>query len=131
MKSAKAHLLNIMKNHSDSSSATQSPKPPPSTRRAEEPHTKHFCHLASFLGDLRKTRKSLERNNQVNKNWRLSIHSNESLLARRCRSCDISDQAGELLLATLAVEVLTMPASSTPVERIFSAAGESSCGKRN
>ena len=32
------------------------------------------------------------------------------------------------LLATLAVEVLTIPASSTPVERVFSTAGESSGG---
>jgi len=35
------------------------------------------------------------------------------------------------LLATLAVEVLTIPASSTPVECVFSTAGESSGGKRN
>lgn len=52
MKSAKAHFLNLLKNHSDNSepsSTTQSPKPSPSTRIAEEPPTKRFCHLASFL----------------------------------------------------------------------------------
>ena len=32
------------------------------------------------------------------------------------------------LLATLAEEVLTIPASSTPVENVFSTAGESSGG---
>ena len=35
------------------------------------------------------------------------------------------------LLAILAMEVLTIPASSTPVERVFSTAGELSGGKRN
>lgn len=58
--SAKAHLMNLLKDHpesSESSSATQSPKPPADT---EEPPTKHFCHLASVLEQrLQEDRKKL------------------------------------------------------------------------
>ena len=45
--SPKAHLMSLLKDHpesSESSSATQSPKPPAGT---EEPLIKHFYHLAS------------------------------------------------------------------------------------
>ena len=47
--SAKVYLMNLLKDHpesSESSSATQSPKLPADT---EEPPTKRFCHLASVL----------------------------------------------------------------------------------
>lgn len=35
------------------------------------------------------------------------------------------------LLSTVAKNVLIIPGSSAPVERVFSTAGESICGKRN
>lgn len=35
------------------------------------------------------------------------------------------------LLSTVAKDVLIIPGSSAPVERVFSTAGESTCGKRN
>ena len=35
------------------------------------------------------------------------------------------------LLSSLAVDLLCIPASSAPVERTFSTAGESTCGRRN
>ena len=35
------------------------------------------------------------------------------------------------LLSTVALDVLTIPASSAPIERVFSTAGESAGGKRN
>ena len=67
--SAKAHLMNLLKDHPESSelsSATQSPKLPTDT---EEPPTKRFCHLASDFrrSDFRRTGRSLARNNQGNK----------------------------------------------------------------
>ena len=35
------------------------------------------------------------------------------------------------LLSSVAIDVLSIPASSAPVERVFSTAGESTTGKRN
>ena len=35
------------------------------------------------------------------------------------------------VLSSMALDILTIPASSTPVERVFSVAGESTSGKRN
>lgn len=35
------------------------------------------------------------------------------------------------LLSSIAVDILTIPAASTPIERVFSVAGESTSGKRN
>lgn len=43
----------------------------------------------------------------------------------------IAHQATYPLLSSVAVDILVIPGSSAPVERVFSTAGESSTGKRN
>lgn len=43
----------------------------------------------------------------------------------------LSQQATYPLLSSIAVDILTIPGSSAPVERVFSTAGESTMGKRN
>ena len=131
--SAKAHLMNLLKDHSESSessSATQSPKSPAD---AKEPPTKRFCHLASVLEqrlqeDMKKQGKK-QPGEQELETYMATCHS----LPERVDPVTfwIEQENMYPLLATLAVEVLTMPASSTPVERVFSTAGESSGGKRN
>ena len=43
----------------------------------------------------------------------------------------IENEAGYPLLSSLAIDILCIPASSAPVERTFSTAGESTSGRRN
>ena len=43
----------------------------------------------------------------------------------------IDNEANYPLLSSLAIDMLYIPASSAPVERTFSVAGESTSGKRN
>ena len=43
----------------------------------------------------------------------------------------LNNESAYPLLSSLAVDLLCIPASSAPVERTFSTAGESTCGRRN
>ena len=43
----------------------------------------------------------------------------------------IENEAGYPLLSSLAIDILCIPASSAPVERTFSTAGESTSRRRN
>ena len=130
--SAKAHLMKLLKDNpesSESSSATQSPKLPIDT---EEPPTKRFCHLASVLEQrLQEDRKKLGKKQPGEQELETYMASCHSLPERVDPLTFWIEQENMYpLLATLTVEVLTIPASSTPVERVFSTAGESSGGNK-
>ena len=117
--SPKAHLMSLLKDHpesSESSSATQSPKPPADT---EEPPTKHFCHLASALEQqLQEDRKKLGKKQPGEQELETYMASCHSLPECVDPLTFWIEQENMYPLATLAVEVLTIPASSTPVEHV-------------
>ena len=99
---------------------------------AEEPPTKRFCHLASFLERRLEEDKKLGKKQPGEQELETYIAMSHSLPEHVDPVTFWIEQENIYpLLATLAVEVLTMPASSTPVERIISTAGEPSCWKRN
>ena len=119
--SAKAHLMNLLKDHpesSESSSATQSPRPPADT---EEPPTKRFCHLASVLEQrIQEDRKKLGKKQPGEQELETYMASCHSLPEHVDPLTFWIEQENMYpLLVTLAVEVLTIPVSSTPVERVF------------
>ena len=133
--STKENLLRQLKEQSESSgsssNATQSPRSP--VPEEEEPSTKRFCHLSRIIEqklkeDVRKVSKRPPGEQEIEQylSSGVSLQPNDDPI-----SFWIEHEKKFPLLSPFAIDVLSIPGSSAPIERIFSTAGESSSGKRN
>ena len=99
----------------------------------EEPPTKRFRHLNRILEEkwkegLRKTSAIPLEKAEVERYFQTV----ESVVEKVDPiTYWISHEKNYPLLSSVAVDILTIPASSAPIERVFSTAGESTAGKRN
>ena len=103
------------------------------TDRCEEPPTKLFRHLDRILEarvkeGLRQT-SSLPPGKAEVERYFQSVESAAEKVDPLTYWIDQEDQYP--LLSAVAVDILAIPATSAPVERVFSTAGESTVGKRN
>ena len=137
LSSAKVELLKMLKDSNGSSSESSSVQSgSPSTRHHEDPPpTKkyRFSHLSKVLEEkakegLHKVSKrppgELEMESYV-ENIHAYPDDNDPL------SFWIQNQEKYPAMASVAFDVLTIPGSSAPVERVFSTAGHATMGKRN
>jgi hypothetical protein len=79
-----------------------------------EPAFKHFRYFCSLVNEKLKQASSVPRSPHP-------TPGHEEI--NKINKCE--------LLGTLATDLMTIPASSAPIERVFSVAGYVSCGKRN
>ena len=109
------------------------PNPSEGLSESEEPSAKRFQLLSSII-----EKKLQEKENVSNK-----IPPEEEEVDRYFSATHIIDDKVDPvifwlqqdknypLLSTVAKDVLVIPGSSAPVERVFSTAGDSTCGKQN
>ena len=101
-----------------------------------EPHSKRFHYLTSIIKEKRKQQESTHAKTP------LSPVGNEEIVwyLESCPHIDekvdsvefwIENEKAYPSLAPLACDLLTIPASSVPIERVFSTAGQITSGKRN
>lgn len=131
---AKSQLLQQLKDvnggstGSSSSSCTASP-----SRESDEPPKKRFCHLSKVLEQ--KFKEDLKRaatappGEQELEQYLHSVHPIEEHFDPLYFW--VEEEKNYPLLSLIALDILVIPASSAPVERAFSTAGESTSGKRN
>lgn len=133
--STKENLLRQLKEQSESSgsssNATQSPRSP--VPAEEEPPTKRFCHLSRIIEqrlkeDVRKVSKRPPGEQEIEQylSSGVSLQPSDDPI-----SFWIQHEKNYPVLSPFAIDVLSIPGSSAPIERTFSTAGESSSGKRN
>lgn len=117
----------------NSSSSEDSPSHEVSLEVGEEPPTKRFKHLNRVIEQ--KFKEGMKRKS-VNPPGYGEVEryfdSVESLAENVDPLLYWQNQTQEYpLLSSVALDYLTIPASSAPIERVFSSAGESTTGKRN
>ena len=125
-----------MKKTSGASQSTPQSASPHGTDNEDEeqpPAQKCFKHLGRVL-ELR-IKEGLEKASSLQPG-KSEINNYSSSVATLSENKDpisfwVNNEAAYPLLSSLAVDFLCIPASSAPVERIFSTAGESTCGRRN
>ena len=110
-------------NSPTSATLTQSPD------EVEPPATKRFRHLSKLLEE--KSSKKVDKSPPV----KLELEHYVNIQPQYAEEADVMqfliDAKEYPVLSSMALDILTIPASSTPVERVFSVAGESTSGKRN
>ena len=134
--SAKANILKLLNQNEDessSSSAANSPIHQDLVEKDCEPPKKRFCHLTKILEARLK-----EGSNKIKKSPLGELELAQYLQVTTSISADIdpleywtSESKTYPLLSSLSFDILSIPASSAPIERTFSTAGESTSGKRN
>ena len=125
-----------MKNGSESNQSTpQTPSPPSTDHEGEAgpPASKRFKHLGRVL-ELR-IKEGIQKASTLPPG-KVEIEHYFSSVATLSEKEDpltfwINNESTYPLLSQLAIDLLCIPASSAPVERTFSTAGESTCGRRN
>ena len=125
-----------MKKTSGSSQSTPQTASPHGTDNEDEerpPAQKRFMHLGRVL-EMR-IKEGLEKASSLQPG-KSEINNYSSSVATLSENEDpisfwVNNEAAYPLLSSLAVDLLCIPASSAPVERTFSTAGESTCGRRN
>ena len=133
--STKKQLLKRLKDaagHSDSpvsvASETGSPE-----ETDEPPAVKRFHHLSRLIEE--KTKEGIEEVSKAPPGKRELEHylQNTQPLTEEADALQFWIESDKTypLLSSIALDLLTIPGSSTPVERVFSVAGESTSGKRN
>ena len=102
-----------------------------------EPSIKHFKHLSrvSILLDRQQSNTVNTRTESIVEELELQHYSSYQPSTKELSLDSFtywsSQQSVYLHLALVACEILATPASTAPVERIFSSAGEATRGKRN
>ena len=134
--SAKANILKLLNQNEDessSSSAASSPIHQDLVEKDCEPPKKRFCHLTKILEARLK-----EGSNKIKKSPLGELELAQYLQVTTSISVDMdpleywtSESKTYPLLSSLSFDILSIPASSAPIERVFSTAGESTSGKRN
>ena len=130
--SAKNHILKMLKNNSDASSSSSSAASfPVHLDEGSEPPKKHFHHLSKVL-------EARLKEGRTPKSPLGELELAQYLQAIHSYSEDydpldfwINEMKMYPLLSSLAFDILSIPASSAPIERVFSTAGEATSGKRN
>ena len=134
----KTHLLRLLK---DMNGGVSSPSPRssvsspvhPPNEDLEPPEKKRFCHLAKVLeeklkeGAMKASKEPPGR--QELQHYLLAMHTLPE--DADPLSFWVEEEKNYPLLSTVALDLLTIPGSSAPIERAFSTAGESTSGKRN
>ena len=127
-------LLQLAKNGSRTPSQGDSPVPASAPSEGEgPPPEKRFKHLEKVL-EL-KMREGLEKTSQMPAGKAEIEQYFSSVITMSEREDPITfwieKEANYPLLSSYATDILCIPASSAPVERTFSTAGESTSGRRN
>lgn len=128
------HLKDQSDSHSSSSAGTQSPPHLPTAPGGEgEPPPKQFCHLAQILEQRLQEDASQAAKKQPGEEelgqYLAIVHSVPDDIDPI--NFWVQQEKDYPLLASLAVDLLSIPGSSAPIEHVFSTTGESSSGKRN
>lgn len=124
--------LDTLIEDSDSSSNCSSPLPPEIPEN-EPPPEKRFKHLGAIL---ERKQDDISRNTNRKSKWRTELEHFNSISTRLSEDEDpinfwVANESTYPILSNVCVDLLSIPASSAPVERTFSTAGESTLGKRN
>ena len=101
---------------------------------SEEPSYKHFKHLSSILNERLKEQGKTQISQQSQpKHEELERYLNEPIARENEDTLDFwtTNQNKYLCLVPVAFDMLVIPASSAPVERVFSTAGVVTSGRRN
>ena len=98
----------------------------------KEPPKKQFCHLSKILDQRFKEGGHKEKpppGQQQLQNYLQNVH----LISEDVDPLQfwVSEETNYPLLSIVAVDILSIPASSAPIERVFSTAREATTGKRN
>ena len=136
METAKKELLKELKEaagSSNSGSSDDGASPQQSTEEPEEPRPKRFCHLSRLLEKkvkegIQKVAKAPAGLQQLDQYIQAVHQLPEDFDPLQFW---IENETMYPLLASVAVDVLTIPGSSAPIERVFSTAGLCTGGKRN
>ena len=134
---AKKELLIELKeaagNNGSSGSSGDGASPAHPAEELEEPRPKRFCHLSRLLEE--KVKEGIQKEAKAPPGQQ-QLEQYVQTVHQLPEDFDplqfwIENEATYPLLATVAVDVLAIPGSSAPVERVFSTAGESTSGRRN
>lgn len=120
-------------NGGSSHSSDHSPRQELSHEGGEEPPSKRFRHLNKVLEQ--RVKEGMKKKS-VNPPGHAEIERYFDSVETRAESADpLSYWEGKVndypLLSFIGLDVLAVPASSAPIERVFSTAGDSTIGKRN
>ena len=136
MESAKTNILKLLNQNGDESSSPSAASSPVYQDLVEkdcEPPKKRFCHLAKVLEARLK-----EGSTKVMKSPLGELEVAQYLQVTTSISVDMDpleywtkEFKTYPLLSSLSFDILSIPASSAPIERVFSTAGESTSSKRN
>ena len=140
MESTKRQLLVALKEAAGNNGGSNSPSsgavtvtPVVSQDETEEPPVKRFHHLSKLLQE--RAREGIEQVAKTPPGKQELEHylQNFQPLSDQMDAVDfwVENEKTYPLLSSMAVDILTIPGSSTAVERVFSVAGESTSGKRN
>ena len=132
--SAKAHILKLLNQNGDESSSSSATSSPIYQVDQDSEHPrKRFCHLAKVLEARLK-----EGSTKIAKPPLGELELAQYLQVTTSLSADFdpleywtNEMKTYPLLSSLSFDILSIPASSTPIEHVFSTAGESTSGKRN
>ena len=132
--STKKKILKELKESNGNNGASGSPSTPTlSPEEAVEPPMKRFHHLSRLLEEKVKEGIQEVAKSPPGKQELENYLQNFQPLSEEIDAVQFWIDAEKTypLLPSIAVDILTIPAASTPIERVFSVAGESTSGKRN
>ena len=132
--STKKKLMKKLKEADGNNGSSDSPSTPTlSPDEAEEPPMKRFHHLSKLLEETVKEGIQEVAKSPPGKQELENYLQNLQPLSEQIDAVQFWIEAEKTypLLSSIAVDILTIPAFSTPIERVLSVARESTSGKRN